>query len=60
MSIAEWVRQALDTARQREPTTDFRKKLEVVRTAVRRDFPSAHIDDMLAQMESGYTSGSSS
>jgi len=57
MSIAEWVRQALDLARRREPTTDVGKKLEAIRAAVRYDFPSGDIADMLAEIESGYGSG---
>ena len=56
MSIAEWVRQALDVARRREPTTDVGKKLEIIRTAVRYDYPSGNIEDMLAEIESGYGS----
>jgi hypothetical protein len=34
MSIAEWVRQALELARRDEPSRDFGKKLEAVRAAV--------------------------
>ena len=58
MSIAEWVRQALDLARRREPITDVGKKLEIIRAAVRHDYPSGDIEDMLAEIESGYGSGS--
>jgi hypothetical protein len=57
MSIAEWVRQALDLARRREPLTDIGKKLEIIRAAVRHDYPSGDIEDMLAEIESGYGSG---
>jgi hypothetical protein len=57
MSIAEWVRQALDLARRREPITDVGKKLEIIRAAVRYDYPSGEIEDMLAEIESGYGSG---
>jgi len=49
MSIAEWVRQALDLARRREPGAGVGKKLEVIRAAVRHDYPSADIDCMLAE-----------
>jgi hypothetical protein len=44
MSIAEWVRQALDLARRREPTGGVGKKLEVIRAAARHDYPSGDID----------------
>jgi hypothetical protein len=57
MSIAEWVRQALGLARQREPGAGMGKKLEVIRAAVRHDYPSADIDRMLADIESGYGAG---
>ena len=57
MSIAEWVRQALDLARRREPITDVGKKLEIIRAAVQYDYPSGDIEDMLAEIESGYGSG---
>lgn len=54
MSIAEWVRQALALARRREPLTDVSKKLEAIRVAVQHEFPTADIDQMLAEIESGY------
>jgi hypothetical protein len=58
MSIAEWVRQALALARRREPSSDVGKKLDIVRAAVRHDFPSGDIDSMLAEIENGYSAGS--
>ena len=57
MSIAEWVRQALDLARRREPAGGVGKKLEVVRAAARHDYPSGDIESMLAEIESGYGAG---
>lgn len=57
MSIAEWVRQALEAARRLEPGTGVGKKLEVIRAAARHDFPSADIDRMLEDIESGYGVG---
>lgn len=57
MTLAEWVRQALDRARHREPLGDAAKKLEIVRAASRHNFPTADIDQMLAEIESGYGSG---
>ena len=58
MSLAEWVRQALAAARRRAPLGDAGKKLDVVRDAARHEFPTADIDDMLAQIERGYRDGS--
>lgn len=57
MSIAEWVRQALATARRREPLGDTGKKLDVIRDAARHEYPTADVDEMLAQIESGYEGG---
>ena len=54
MSIAEWVRQALDLARRREPLGDIGKKLEVIRAATRNDYPVSDIRGMLAEIERGY------
>jgi hypothetical protein len=60
MSIAEWVRQALELARRHEPSSDMGKKLDAVRAAVRHDFPSGDIESMLGEIESGYNAGSDS
>ena len=58
MPIAEWVRQALDLARRREPVHDTAKKLAAIRAAVRHNGPTADIEVVLAEIESGYLSGS--
>ena len=60
MSLAEWVRQALQLARRREPTGDIGKKLDIVRTAAKHSYPTADIDAMLAEIERGYGSGTHS
>ena len=57
ISVAEWVRQALDLARRRESGAGAAKKLEVIRAAARHDFPSGDIGRMLAEIESGYGTG---
>jgi hypothetical protein len=57
ISIAEWVRQALDMARRREPGSTTGKKIDVVRAAVRRAYPTGDIDIMLAEIESGHGTG---
>lgn len=58
LSIAEWVRQALEMARRREPVGGAGKKLEVIRAAARHDYPVSDIDGMLAEIERGYGVGS--
>jgi hypothetical protein len=57
MSIAEWVRQALELARREEPTQEFSKKLETIRAAAKYEFPVRDIDGMLEEIEQGYRSG---
>lgn len=59
MSLAEWVRQALNLARRREPLTDVEKKLAVIREAVKYSFPAPKIEAMLEEIERGYNSGPS-
>lgn len=57
MSIAEWVRQALDLARRREPTGSMAKKLATVRRAAQGQYPAGDIDSMLGEIEAGYIAG---
>jgi hypothetical protein len=54
MSVAEWVRQALSLVRRTEPSGSADKKIQAVRAAARYQFPTADIDQMLAEIESGY------
>jgi hypothetical protein len=54
MSIAEWVRRALDLARSQEPAGGVSKKIEVIRAAARHEYPVNDIDGMLAEIERGY------
>jgi len=56
MTLAEWVRQALRVAYRQEPLGDRDKKLAAVRTAASHEFPTADIDQMLAEIASGYRS----
>jgi hypothetical protein len=57
MSIAEWVRQALDVARREEPLGSMGKKLETVRRAAQGRHPTGDIESMLSEIEAGYTGG---
>ncbi|HEV2416604.1 MAG TPA: antitoxin [Terriglobia bacterium] len=57
MSLAEWVRQALALAQRREPTGEVAKKLAVIRSAARLDYPTSDIGRMLAEIELGYEPG---
>jgi hypothetical protein len=60
MSLAEWVRQSLDSARRQEPAGSLSKKLEVIRRAAQHDYPAGDIDRMLAEIEFGYGSATHS
>ncbi len=60
MSIAEWVRQVLASARREEPLGSVSKKLESIRNAARHEFPAGDIDTMLAEIEAGYRGGTES
>lgn len=57
VTVAEWVRQALRRARRDEPSGDPRRKLAVVREAVRGAYPTAGIAQMLSEIERGYGAG---
>jgi hypothetical protein len=54
LTVAEWVRQALRAARRRQPSGDLHKKLSAIRAATRHDFPTADIEQMLAEIARGY------
>lgn len=56
MTVAEWVRQALRAARRNQPRTGANAKLEAIRAASQHSFPTADIDQMLAEIERGYGS----
>jgi hypothetical protein len=59
MSVAEWVRQALSQVRHSEPSGSVGKKLDAIRAAARLEYPTADIDRMLAEIERGYSVGTS-
>lgn len=54
LSIAQWVREALEMARRRQPGGEVGKKLDVIRAAARLQFPTADVARMLAEIETGY------
>jgi hypothetical protein len=57
MTVSGWVRTALREARSRYPQVAGDRKIQVVRAAIRHEFPTADMDKMLAEIESGYLSG---
>jgi hypothetical protein len=56
--LSIWVRQALREARLREPRGDLDAKLRALRAAVKHEFPTADIDEMLLEIERGYAAPS--
>ena len=56
MTLAEWVRQKLRRASREEPTGDVEAKLAAVRAGAANAFPAQGVDEMLAEIESGYRS----
>lgn len=54
VTVAEWVRQTLRAARQREPVEDIGTKIAVIRAATRHAFPTGDIGQILAEIERGY------
>ncbi len=54
LTVSEWVRQSLREARTASAAGDPARKLAVIRQGARNDFPTADIDEMLADIESGY------
>ena len=59
VTVSQWVRDAIRSVRRSEPSIDAARKLSVVREAARHTYPAPDIDDMLAEIERGYSSGHS-
>jgi hypothetical protein len=57
MTVAEWVRQALRSARKREPRAASEQKRQAIRHAALHAFPTADIGDMLAEIDRGVGGG---
>ena len=57
--VSEWVRGAIREARKKTPSSSKEEKLAVIRQACAHDFPTADIDQMLAEVERGYSRGQS-
>jgi hypothetical protein len=54
LTVGEWVRRTLREARMRKPGSDPESKLRAVRRAAEFAFPTADIENMLEEIESGY------
>jgi hypothetical protein len=56
ISVADWVRQAIEVARWEEGSGEVERKLSAIRAAARHELPTGDIDTMLAEIERGYIS----
>jgi hypothetical protein len=54
LTVGEWVRRVLREARARQPVREPELKLKAVRRAAQYSFPTADIEQMLAEIERGY------
>ncbi|HTK52784.1 MAG TPA: CopG family transcriptional regulator [Gemmatimonadaceae bacterium] len=57
LTVSQWVRDAIRSTRGLEPSTDAARKLAAVREAVRHAYPAPDVEQMLAEIERGYSSG---
>lgn len=54
VTVSEWVRRTLRAARRTGPEGDLGSKLAAIRTAAGYQYPTADIDQVLAEIESGF------
>ncbi len=54
LTLSEWVRQAMRQARRTAAGGDSTRKLDVIRAGATHAFPTADVEQMLAEIESGY------
>ena len=54
LTVGEWVRRMLREARSRQPVHEPQLKLKAVRKAAKYSFPTADVEQMLAEIERGY------
>jgi hypothetical protein len=54
MTVAQWVRQALRSARRGASSTDIDKKLLAIRSAAGHAFPTADLEQMNEEIARGY------
>lgn len=57
LTVAAWVRRALDEAKRRQPGGDPAQKVAAIRAAVNYEFPSGDIATMLAEIDRGVVAG---
>lgn len=55
VTVSEWVRRSLREAGRSRASGDVEQRLATIRAAYEHSFPTADIEDMLAEIERGYT-----
>lgn len=55
LPVGEWVRRALREVRARQPVHEPQAKLKAVRQAAGYSYPTADIEQMLREIEQGYS-----
>ncbi len=55
LTVGEWVRRVIRTARCQQARIDPETKLKAIRNAVQCSHPTADIEQMLAEIERGYS-----
>ena len=55
VTVSQWVREAIRTMRRSEPSGDAARKLAVVREGARHSYPAPDMEQMLAEIERGYS-----
>jgi hypothetical protein len=54
VTLSQWAREALRSYVRSQPEGDAGRKLMAVRAAARHEFPTADVEQMLAEIERGY------
>lgn len=54
VTLSQWVRDVLRRAESAEDVGDASAKLDAIRSAAAHTFPAPDVDEMLAEIESGY------
>jgi len=57
LTVAAWVRRALDEAKRRHSSGDPDRKVAAIRAAVGHSFPAGDISSMLAEIDRGIAAG---
>ena len=57
LTVSAWVRLQLKKVLNEYPQTDIQHKVSVLREATRHAYPAPDIDEMNAEIESGYKTG---